>query len=198
MTIHVPPGRGDPALRRFSAEDLRRMIGAGILDEDERVELLDGELVERAAKGYAHDLVKNRLARRFSSILPESLYLATESTLQLAPDTLVEPDLLVAPETAHRPAPSGFCAIPGPEILLVIEVAASSLAYDLGRKARLYARSGIAESWVIAAQERQARVHRGPRGEAGYAEIRDHGPDSVLVPRADLLAGVTVPLADLV
>ncbi|WP_236728686.1 Uma2 family endonuclease [Methylobacterium sp. WSM2598] len=108
-TIHVPPGREDPALRRFSAEDLRR-----------------------------------------------------------------------------------------PEILLVIEVAASSLAYDLGRKARLYARSGIAESWVIAAQERQARVHRGPRGEAGYAEIRDHGPDSVLVPRADLLAGVTVPLADLV
>ncbi|WP_244424541.1 Uma2 family endonuclease [Methylobacterium nodulans] len=173
------------------------MIEAGVIAEGERIELLDGELVEMASKSYAHDLVKNRLNRRLTAVLPSSIYLATESTVQLDARTLLEPDFLLAFETAHRPSPEGFCVIPGPEILLVIEVAASSLAYDLGRKAHLYARYGVPEYWVIDAQERVARVHRRPSGDAGYGAVTDHPHSAVLTPQAAALAAVAIPLADL-
>ncbi|GJD64848.1 hypothetical protein MPEAHAMD_5033 [Methylobacterium frigidaeris] len=138
MTVHVPPDT--PLPRRFTVSDLRLMLAAGILREDERVELLDGELVEMAAKGFAHDAVKNALMRRLVPLLPETVYLGIESTLQFGPGLFLEPDLLLAPMSARSASPEGFCTIPGPGILLVIEVASSSLAYDRGRKAALYAR----------------------------------------------------------
>ncbi len=84
MTIRVMPD--SPLPRRFTTGDLRSMLAAGILREDERVELLDGELVEMAAKGFAHDVVKNALMRRLVRALPDSIYLGIESTLQLGPN----------------------------------------------------------------------------------------------------------------
>lgn len=194
MTIHVTPD--SPLPRRFTAGDLRLMLDAGILREDERVELLDGELVEMAAKGFAHDVVKNALMRRLAPTLPDSIYLGIESTLQLEPGLLLEPDLLLAPMSARTASAEGFCTIPGPEILLVIEVAASSLAYDRGRKAALYARHGVREYWVIDARERGAWVHRGPV-EGVYRDVAELSRDSVLRPEAEELATITVPLAEL-
>jgi Uma2 family endonuclease len=194
MTIHVTPD--SPLPRRFTAGDLRLMLDAGILREDERVELLDGELVEMAAKGFAHDVVKNALMRRLVPVLSDSIYLGIESTLQLGPGLLLEPDLLLAPTNVRSASPEGFCTIPGSEILLVIEVAASSLAYDRGRKAALYARHGVREYWVIDAQERGARVHRGP-AEGVYRDVVEMSRDSVLRPEAEELATITVPLAEL-
>ncbi|UHC16365.1 Uma2 family endonuclease [Methylobacterium currus] len=194
MTIHVTPG--SPLPRRFTAGDLRLMLAAGILREDERVELLDGELVEMAAKGFAQDVVKNALVRRLVPLLPEAAYLGIESTLQLGPGLLLEPDLLLAPMSARSATPEGFCTIPGPEILLVIEVAASSLAYDRGRKAALYARHGVREYWVIDAQEREAWVHRGP-AEGLYRDLAELSRDSVLRPEAEELAMIMAPLAEL-
>ncbi len=194
MTIHVTPD--SPLPRRFTAGDLRLMLDAGILREDERVELLDGELVEMAAKGFAHDVVKNALMRRLAPILSDSIYLGIESTLQLEPGLLLEPDLLLAPMSARSASPDGFCTIPGPEILLVIEVAASSLAYDRGRKAALYARHGVREYWVIDAQERGAWVHRGPV-EGVYREVAEFSRAATLRPEAGDWAQITVPLAEL-
>ncbi len=107
MTLHVTPDH--PLPRRFTAGDLRLMLDAGILREDERVELLDGELVEMAAKGFAHDVVKNALNRRLAPILPDSIYLGIESTLQLGPGLLLEPDLLLAPMSARSASAEGFC-----------------------------------------------------------------------------------------
>ncbi|MGY2048728.1 Uma2 family endonuclease [Methylobacterium sp. JK268] len=197
MNFHAPPGRADPALRRFSTDDLRRMTEAGILDEDERVELLDGELVEMAAKGHAHEVVKNALLRLIIPAVSSDVYLASESTLRCGPHSLIEPDILLAPRAALSVSTDGFSTISGPEILLVIEIAASSLAYDLGRKARLYAQYGVREYWVIAAQERAARMHLGPREDGSYGEVNDHAADAILVPRAEDLAGLKVALADL-
>ena len=96
MTIHMPPGPDGVAKRAFTADDVRRMVEAGILDEGEHVELVEGELIEMPAKGFAHDRVKNALARHLGRALPDSVYLATESTLQLGPTLLLEPDILVA------------------------------------------------------------------------------------------------------
>ncbi len=194
MTIHVTPD--SPRPRRFTAGDLRLMLDAGILREDERVELLGGELVEMAAKGFAHDVVKNALVRRLVPLVPEDVYLGIESTLQLEPGLLLEPDLLLAPLRACSASSEGFCTIPGPEILLVIEVAASSLAYDRGSKAALYARHGVREYWVIDALERGAWVHRGPI-EGVYNDVTGLARDAILQPGAPALAGITVPLAEL-
>jgi Uma2 family endonuclease len=173
------------------------MTEAGILDEDERVELLDGELVEMAAKGHAHEVVKNALLRVIIPAISPDMYLASESTLRCGPRSLIEPDMLLAPRSALRQSAEGFSTIPGPEIPLVIEIAASSLAYDLGRKARLYARYGVREYWVIAAPDRAARVHRGPREDGSYAQVSDHAEGAILVPQAEALAGLEVALAAL-
>ncbi|OAS15820.1 Uma2 family endonuclease [Methylobacterium platani] len=81
------------------------MPAAGILRDDERVELLDGELVEMAAKGFAHDVVKNAVMRRLARSVPETVYLGIESTLQLGPRLLLEPDLLLAPVDARSASP---------------------------------------------------------------------------------------------
>ncbi|SEO59927.1 Endonuclease, Uma2 family (restriction endonuclease fold) [Methylobacterium sp. ap11] len=194
MTIHVTPD--SPLPRRFTAGDLRLMLESGILREDERIELLDGELVEMAAKGFAHDVVKNALMRRLVPALPDTIYLGIESTLQLRPNLLLEPDLLLAPVSARSASPEGFCTIPGSEILLVIEVAASSLAYDRGRKAVLYARHGVREYWVIDAQERTASVHREP-ATAGYRDVTELPREAILRPQADALTALGVALADL-
>jgi Uma2 family endonuclease len=194
MTIRVMPD--SPLPRRFTARDLRSMLAAGILREDERVELLDGELVEMAAKGFAHDVVKNALMRCLVRALPDSIYLGIESTLQLGPNLLLEPDLLLAPASARSASPEGFCTIPGPEILLVVEVAAASLAYDRGRKAAVYARHGVREYWVIDAQERGAWIHRGP-ADGVYRDVTEVPRDAVLRPQAAELADVAVPLMEL-
>lgn len=194
MTIHVTPD--SPLPRRFTAGDLRLMLAAGILRAEERVELLDGELVEMAAKGFAHDAVKNALMRRLARSLPDTVDLGIASTLQLGPDLLLEPDLLLAPMSARQPSPEGFCTIPGPEILLVIEVAASSLAYDRGRKAALYARHGVREYWVIDAPTREARIHRTP-AEGLYRDVAELPRGAILQPEATEPAAVTAALAEL-
>lgn len=194
LTVHVPPD--SPLPRRFTAGDLQLMLSAGILREDERVELLDGELVEMAAKGFAHDVVKNALMRCLVPALPKAIYLGIESTLQLGPRLLLEPDLLLSPAKSRSASPEGFCTIPGAEILLVIEVAASSLPYDRGRKAALYARHGVREYWVIDAQERGALVHRVPV-DGLYRDVTAFAQDATLRPEAAELAHMAVPLVEL-
>jgi|SRR5215207_2349090 Uma2 family endonuclease len=196
MTIHMPPGPDGVAKRAFTADDVRRMVEAGILDEGEHVELVEGELIEMPAKGFAHDRVKNALARRLGRALPDSVYLATESTLQLGPTLLLEPDILVARRESVLASPEGFATVGPGGILLVIEVALSSAPYDRDRKAGIYAGHGVPEYWVLDLNERAAVVHRGPL-PAGYADVVTHGPEAVLQPLSPDIAGVAVRLDDL-
>jgi Uma2 family endonuclease len=196
MTIHMPPGPDGVVKRAFTADDVRRMVEAEILDEGEHVELVDGELIETPAKGFAHDRVKNALVRRLARALPDHLYVATESTLQLGPAFLLEPDILVARSDSVIASEEGFATVGAGGALLVIEVALSSASYDRDRKARVYADHGVPEYWVLDLNERAAVVHRGP-SPAGYAEIQTHGPETLLQPTAPELHAVSVRLADL-
>ena len=196
MTVHVVQGGDGLARRAFSAGDVRRMVGSGILSEDERVELIDGELIAMSAKGFAHDRIKTELAHRLSRALSDDYRSHVESTLQLDAAVLVEPDLLVARKEAASMSAEGFATIPVSEVLLLIEVAGSSLAYDRGRKAALYARYGIPEYWVVDANERTAWVHRNP-GPSGYAAIAEVSPNERLEAAAPELAGFGVRLEEL-
>lgn len=153
----------DLALRRFTVEEYHRMAETGILGPDERVELVRGVLRRMSPKSRAHvvavDCVGNLLrdALRGRASVYQEAPLVAESI-----DSEPEPDILVC----SNPDPTAY-ATARTAPLLVVEVADSSLAYDLGEKAAIYADAGIPEYWVVDLAARSLEVLREPR-PGGY------------------------------
>jgi Uma2 family endonuclease len=174
--------------RRFTVAELEQMVAAGILDEDERIELIGGEVVPMSPKGNHHEVLKASLTVYWARRLPEDLMVVTETTFRFTDDTYLEPDFVFYPKA------SGISGLSVGTARLVVEIADSSLAYDLGLKARLYAGFGIAELWVINAVTLQTRVHRDPT-PTGYRTIVDLPPTERLVPR--LVSALAVTLSEL-
>ncbi len=161
--------------RRFTVAEVEAMVAAGVMEEDERVELIGGELVPMSPKGNQHEVVKIALLRRWYQRAPSEYDLAPETTFRLSEDTYLEPDAVVY-ESALEPRD-----LTGPIVLLVVEIADSSRRYDMGRKARLYARFGVRELWVIDAVKLTTRVFRQPAAD-GYGEVRDFTAAERIVP----------------
>ncbi len=161
--------------RRFTVTEVEAMVAAGVMEEDERVELIGGELVPMSPKGSQHEVVKTALLRRWFGAAPAEIELTPETTFRLSEDTYLEPDVVVYPRT------SGLRGLSGANVLLVVEIANSSLRYDIGRKAALYASFGIRELWVIDAVRLTARMFREPAAD-GYRDARDFGPADHLTP----------------
>jgi Uma2 family endonuclease len=162
--------------RRFTIAEVEAMVAAGVMDEDERVELIGGELVPMSPKGNHHEIVKTALLRRWFRAAPAEIELTPETTFRLSEDTYLEPDVVVYPRT------SGLRGLTGANVLLVVEIADSSLRYDTGRKAALYASFGIRELWVIDAVRLTTRMFRDPAAD-GYRSARDFGPADRLTPQ---------------
>jgi Uma2 family endonuclease len=180
--------------RAFTVDDISRMMDAGVISEDEKFELIEGEIVMMASKGIAHERIKSALTVAVARALPGDLTLGVEATLRLTDNTMLEPDLAVFPKTLFKKSVSGFAQLDPGEALLVVEVAVSSLAYDKGLKARLYARHQVREFWVIDANARTTWVHTGPSGD-GWSSIAEHGPQDVLTTGA--LPGFSMRLAEI-
>jgi Uma2 family endonuclease len=161
--------------RRFTFEEVEEMTRLGILQEDERIELIGGEIVPMSPKGGLHEILKSALNLYWAQRLPADLLFTTETTFRLSRDTYLEPDFVFYPEAA------GWRGLNAESARLVVEIADSSLAYDLGRKSRLYAGFGIAELWVIDAASLEARLHREP-GPEGYRLVADKAASDRLVP----------------
>jgi len=164
--------------RRFTVAEVEAMVEAGIMDEDERVELIGGELVPMSPKGSRHEVVKVALNYRWCRLCPETCRLAPETMFRLSEDTYLEPDFVVFPS----PLASGLAGLSQSNVLLVVEIAASSRRFDMGRKAKLYASFGVRELWVIDAVKMTARTFRAP-SERGYGETRDYRASERLVPQ---------------
>ena len=194
MTVAVTRGAEGFPRRAFSVDDIRRMIDAGVIGEDERFELIEGDLVMMAAKSVAHDNVQNALNLVLARAVPDSLYVGNGSTIQLAKDILVEPDLAIISRAIYKADPKSFAQPKAKDVVLLIEVAVSSLAFDRKVKAHLYARHGIREYWVIDATERVTWVHTGPVGE-GWTSIVERGPQETLT--TDALPGFSMRLSDI-
>jgi Uma2 family endonuclease len=161
--------------RRFTVSEVEAMVAAGVMEEDERVELIGGELVPMSPKGNHHEVVKIELLRRWYRMAPDDFDLAPETTFRLSEDTYLEPDVVIYPRT------SGIRGLSASNVLLVVEIADSSLRYDTGRKAALYASFGVRELWVIDAVRLTTRVFREPAAE-GYRDEQDFGSADRLVP----------------
>jgi Uma2 family endonuclease len=161
--------------RRFTIAEVEAMVAAGVMEEDERVELIGGELVPMSPKGNHHEVMKAALLRRWYRAVPDDLDLVPETTFRLSEDTYLEPDVVIYPRA------SGLRGLTGANVLLVVEIADSSLRYDTGRKAALYASFGIRELWVIDAVRLTTRVFREPAAD-GYRNARDFAPTDQLAP----------------
>ena len=161
--------------RRFTVAELEAMVAAGILDEDERIELIGGEVVPMSPKGNHHEILKAALITYWVRRLPERFRLIPETTFRLSPDTYIEPDFIFYDKA------TGVRGLKANTAHFAVEIADSSYAYDTGRKAALYARFAIPELWVIHAVRLETRVHRKP-SPRGYLDIADFGPDDELVP----------------
>lgn len=184
-----------PLRRAFSVADVRHMIDACILREDERFELIEGDLVMMSAKGYAHELIKSAINIALARALPEGMTMGVEMTLQFESDTILEPDLAVFERGSLTRSNADFSHVRPGELLLAIEIAASSLVHDRGTKARLYSRYRVRELWVVDANERITWVHTGPKAE-GWTSVVERGPEETLTTPA--VPGFSIRLADLV
>ncbi len=164
------------------------MIEAQIISEDERFELIGGEVVPMSPKGARHEWVKALLNRHFQRIAADEWLVIPETTLRLDEKSYVEPDFCVFSRDVD------LAAYNGSNVLLAVEVADSSLAYDLGRKIGVYAAYGVREVWVVNALTLVTRIHR-RLGADGYGEIVDIDYRSNVTAR--LATGITMTLADL-
>ena len=162
--------------RRFSVAEVEAMVRAGVIDEDERFELIGGEFVPMSPKGARHEWVKGELCRFLQRAAPAHLSVLQETTLRLDAATYLEPDFCVFRRDLD------LTQLDGPAVMLAIEVADSSLAYDKGRKIGIYAAYGVREVWVIDANRAVTWLHR-RLGAEGYVEILEAPATELLTPR---------------
>jgi Uma2 family endonuclease len=159
--------------RRFSVAEIEAMVEAGVIDADERFELIGGEIVPMSPKGYRHEVIKSSLMLHWAEHRPKHLRITQETTFRLSEDTFVEPDFVFYTRD------TGLKGLTPATCLLAVEVADTSLTWDTGRKAQIYAAFGIAELWVINARDLTTLIHRKPAPE-GYGDIRPVAADEPL------------------
>ena len=151
-----------PQRRLFTVEELRRMDDAGVFGEDERVELLNGEVVLAATPGDLHIGCVNCCMAVLNAALAGRALVSVQNPLRISEQTLVMPDIAVL--RLRSDYYSNSTAGPG-DTYLLIEAALGSLSTDHGRKLRIYARAGITEYWIIDIEARRVEVYREPAGD---------------------------------
>jgi hypothetical protein len=180
-----------PARRKIDVDAYHRMAEAGIFAPDERVELIDGEILQMVPIGSEHGATVIRLNRLFDpAALHHRAIVAVQSPLRLDATTEPVPDLMLL-----RSRPDDYRdALPGPQdVLLVVEVAKSSLDYDRSVKAPLYARAGVGELWIVDLVGRAVEVAKEP-GADGFA-VGERVTRGRLAPQA--LSDVAIDVATL-
>ena len=172
--------------RLFTADEYYRLADVGILGEDDRVELLDGDIVQMTAIGSRHAACVDRLNVLLQPSVAGRAILRVQNPVRLDFRSEPEPDFAVLRLKADYYA----SAHPTPaDVLLVIEVADSSLAFDRDVKIPLYARSGIPEVWLIDLEEHRVEIYTEPAPD-GYVHSR-------LAVRGERLGCAALPSLDL-
>jgi Uma2 family endonuclease len=167
QTTQVPPPASPPPpatarrRRRFTVDEYHRMAEAGILREDERLELLGGDILEMSPAGDRHVEAVNRCGRAYAALWAAGrLTISTQNPVRLSDHDEPLPDVALVPPTVLGAPRLG-------EILLAVEVSDSSVADDRRDKVPLYARAGIPETWLLNVLKGELEVYREP-GPDGY------------------------------
>ena len=170
MAVHIDASL---PIHPLTVDDLEAMVRVGILGEDDRVELLDGVLVEMSPRSPGHAEAIRQLTMRLAPVAAAAgLAVSPQCPLNVvSPISQPEPDLAVVAAGGWTTQAAGA--------LLVIEISLTSRAVDLGRKAAIYAAAGIPEYWVLDLTGRRLVVHRDP-ADGGYATIDVAGDDDTV------------------
>ncbi len=166
--------------RLFDVDDFHRMAQAGILLEDDRVELIDGEVVAMTPIGPRHNAAVNRATRTLVTTVGDRAIVQVQGSVRLDRFQEPRPDLVLL-----RPQPDFYASrLPGAsDILLVIEIAESSLDYDREVKARVYGQSGVQEYWMVDLNDRSVSCCRDSMGGV-YRRIRQYRAGESVAPEA--------------
>jgi Uma2 family endonuclease len=175
---------------RWTVAEVEKLAAAGFFHEDERMELLGGEIVPMSPEGRRHETLRIELADRFHRQAPPELIVASDAQFNLSEETHTLPDIL-----AH-PRASKTYDLRGGDPLLLVEVAETSLDYDLRTKVPLYAAHGVRAYWVINAKALMTTVHRQPLGNS-YAFTQELPADALLVPSLAPALAVSLSALDL-
>ena len=155
----------------FTVAEYNRMGETGILTEDDRVELIEGEIIEMSPIGRRHAACVGRLTNLFSRLLAERAIVWIQNPIVLNEYTEPQPDVALL----RRREDFYERSLPTPDdVLLVIEVADTTLEYDRQIKLPLYARAGIREVWIISLLDEQVEVHAQP-ADGAYQDVRRFG-----------------------
>lgn len=155
-------------LRKWTVEEYHKLGEIGFFHPEERVELIEGNIIKMSAKGTAHTSALGRTDRLFQDLFNNLAWVRVQDPIALDGSSEPEPDIalvIIDPldYATHHPTPA--------EVYLIIEVADSSLAYDREIKAKIYARSRIADYWVLNVNERQLHVFREPAEDGYQSEV---------------------------
>ena len=184
------PDEGQQFPRRFTVAEYYALAEAGILTPDERTELLDGEIITMAAMGSRHAAGISDFTELLFEAIGRRATLRVQCPLRLSDWYEPEPDIALLRRradayAAHHPAPA--------DVLLLVEVADSSVRNDRRRKLPIYALFGIPEVWLADLPTRQVEVHDQPT-PTGYARTRIVGRDGYLTPTA--FPDIAISVAD--
>lgn len=176
--------------RRFTAAEYHQMAEAGILTEDDRVELIGGEIVEMSPIGGRHVESVTRLTQLLSRQVGQAALVSVQNPVRLAADDEPQPDL-----TVIRDRPYHGAVPAADDVLLLIEVADSSLLYDRQVKLPRYAAAGIAEAWLVDLGAGTIGRYTEPSA-TGYRQLTRAGRGETLT--STVLSMVSIPVATVI
>lgn len=165
------------ARRLFTIDEYVRMAESGILAHDERVELIDGEIVEMSPMGTPHVAFVVNLTHLLVHAVGDHARVSVQLPVRLPPRSMPEPDLAVLrPRSYRQTGPSDD------DVLVMVEVADTSLRYDRMVKLRVYARAGVPEYWIVDANAETLEIYRSPRGDSYEERHTPSRDDRVAIP----------------
>ena len=191
METHELEETALPGQRRFRVREYYRLAEAGILNEDERVELLEGVVYEVPPQGPSHATLLSELTYWIQRSVSPEVRVRVQMPLSLTDDSEPEPELAVVTRHEQQKA-----EVHPRTALLVIEASGESLRRDRGIKRKLYARANVVEYWIAIAEEKKFEVYTDPDPAAGrYRTMKVVGLGETLTPKA--LKGVSIPVSAL-
>jgi Uma2 family endonuclease len=191
VQIQPNPQLDDLPQRRWTVDEYHRMVAAGILTAGDRVELLDGQIIEMVPQEPPHASTTSSFGNDFVVLFAGKAWVRQQLPITIAPNSEPEPDIAVVKIDSKRyrdrhPIPE--------DVYLLIEVADSTLNYDRTRKVKAYAKAKIPEYWIVDVNQRQLLVFREPQADMYQVEQVLGETDTI----ASLsFPEITVQLADL-
>jgi Uma2 family endonuclease len=174
-------------LKRWTREEYDRLIEAGVLSPEERVELLEGDLVRMWPQNPAHAIAISNVEEALREVFRTGFYVRVQMPIVGGDDSEPEPDVAVV--RGHR---RNYVRAHPATAVLVVEVSDSTLDYDRRRKGSAYARTDVLDYWIVNLVNRLVEVYRDPTDDRGYQTMERFRPGETITPLGAPLASIAV------